>query len=155
MTRTVVHLGIVVLVSFTVGIPAAYSVCLDPKTLVSGYQIPLNEEIKSAKGIAMGRVTKEQPLHEEASDPEGITSEIYTVKILRQLKGRLPQVVEIRTENDSGRYSMEVGEIHLFFLSKEGQYFIADSCGNSSVLPTGNATLKQVETMLAERTNTP
>ncbi len=155
MPKTVAHLGIVALVSLAAAIPAAYAVCLDPKTLVSGYRVPLNEEIQSTKVIAIGTVTKEQPLHEDSSDPEGIAAYIYTVEILRQLKGRLPQVIDMRTENDSGRYSMEVGERHLLFLSKEGQYFIADSCGNSSVLPAGNATLKKVEATLAGRANAP
>ena len=155
MPKTVAHLVIVALVSLGAAIPVAYAVCLDPKTRMSGYQVPLNKEIQSINVIAIGTVTKEQPLHEDSSDPEGITAYIYTVEILRQLKGRLPQVIDMRTENDSGRYSMEVGERHLLFLSKEGQNFIADSCGNSSVLPAGNATLKKVQSRLAGRSNVP
>jgi hypothetical protein len=50
---------------------------------------------------------------------------------------------------------MEVGESHLLFLNQEGQYFIIDSCGNSSALPAGNDALKKVEAALAGRANVP
>jgi len=138
-----------------VSLHAAYAVCLDPKTFISGYQVPLDEEIRSNKIIAIGEVIKSRHLQEDPTDPEGITATIYTIQVSRQLKGRLPSVIKMRSENDSGRYWMEVGERHILFLRKKGQYFTADSCGNSSPLPKGNDVLKRVEEMLAESTNTP
>jgi hypothetical protein len=155
MPNTVTRLGIVLLIILAAASPIAYAVCLDPETLLSGYQAPLNKEIQLTKVIAIGTVTKKQALHEDSSDPESITAYIYTVQIFRQLKGHVPQIIGLRTENDSGRYSMEVGERHLLFLSKEGQYFIADSCGNSSALPAGDAVVKKVEATLAGRTDAP
>jgi hypothetical protein len=134
---------------------AAYAVCLDPKTFVSGYHVALDEEFRSSKAIAIGKVTKERYLKEDSTDPDGITASIYTIHVLRQLKGQLPKVVGLRSENDSGRYPMRVGERHLLFLHKEGRHFIVDSCGNSSVLPQGNAVLTRVEAALASIANAP
>jgi hypothetical protein len=155
MPNTITRLGIVLLIILAAASPTAYAVCLNPETVMSGYQAPLNKEIQLTEVIAIGTVTKKQALHEDSSDPEDITAYIYTVQIFRQLKGRVPQIIGLRTENDSGPYSMEVGEKHLLFLSKEGQYFIADSCGNSSALPTGDAVVKKVEATLAGRTDAP
>lgn len=155
MPNTVTRLGIGALIILTAASPTAYAVCLDPETLLSGYQIPLNKEIQSAEVIAIGTVTNKQALHEDSSDSVDITGYIYTVQIFRQLKGRAPQIIGLRAENDSSRYSVEVGEKHLLFLSKEGQYFIANSCGNSSALPAGDAMLKKVEATMAGRTDAP
>jgi hypothetical protein len=155
MPNTVTRLGIVALIILAAASPTAYAVCLDLETLMSGYQVPLNKEIQLTEVSAIGTVTKKQALHEDSSDPEGITAYIYTVQIFQQLKGRVPQIIDLRTENDSSRYSVEVGERHLLFLNKEGQYFIADSCGNSSALPAGDAVVKKVEATLAGRTDAP
>jgi len=155
MPNTVTRLGIGALIILTAASPTAYAVCLDPETLMSGYQVPLDKEIQLTEVIAIGTVSKKQALHEDLSDPGSITAYIYTVQIFRQLKGRVPQIIGLRAENDSSRYSVEVGEKHLLFLSKESQHFIADSCGNSSALPAGDAILKQVEATMAGRTNAP
>ena len=73
---------------------------------------------------------------------------IVHICILRILKGHLSGNIEIRGENDSGRYGLEIGQRHLLFLGVKGQYYQVSSCGNSSLLPTGDDTLKKVETML-------
>lgn len=145
---------LVALVTVAAALPA-YAVCLDPNTLVSGYHLPLREELRITNLIAIGKITKAKHLQEDSSDPDGITAYIYTVQISRQLRGHLPHVISIRDDNDSGRYAMEAGEEHLLFLSKKKKYFSVDSCGNSSVLPEGNAVLKQVEAALAQQSNAP
>jgi hypothetical protein len=145
---------LIALVALAAALPAA-AVCLDPKTFISGYHLPLNDEVRSTRLIAIGKITKEMALQEDPNDADGITAHIYTVQISRQLKGHLPKIFKIRIENDSGRYLMDVGEEHLLFLAKEDKYFRVDSCGNSSVLPRGNAMLKQVEAKLARASNAP
>ncbi len=129
---------------------AAYAVCLNPKTLVSGYKVDLREEIKSSAFIVIGRVTEAHALTEKSADPEDITAYIYTVRVLKRIKGTLPSVVHFRSENNSGRYPMTVGERHLLFLTRKGRYFEADSCGNSSLMPQGQATLAQLKAVLSE-----
>ena len=155
MPNAVAHLYSVAFTVLAAAAPATYAVCLDPKTLISGYHVPLDEEVRSRKVIVIGKVVRAEPLQEDATDPEGITAYIYTVQVLRQLKGHLPKVITLRTENDSGRYPMDVGEQHLLFLSAEGKHFVADSCGNSSLLPRGRAVLKSVEAELAKTSNAP
>ena len=149
ITRYIISLCTVAL-AFSVS-----AVCLDPKTGVSGYRIPLNEEVSSTKSIAIGKITKKRPFSENLSNPELAIVHIYSVQVTRTLKGQLPKAINIRVEQDSGRYVMDVGEKHLFFLNQENDYFIVDSCGNSSPLPDGNAVLKQVETQLNQKSNKP
>ena len=131
------------------------AVCLDPTIFVSGYHLPLNTEVQSTSFIGIGKVIHEKALQEDPSDPYGITATIYTVTIFRQLKGRLPRTISIMVENDSGRYPMGVGEEHLLFLAKEDGHYSVNSCGNSSVLPQGNALLQQVEEKMALASDAP
>lgn len=133
----------------------ASAVCLDPETSVSGYRVPLDKEIQSTKQIVIGEVIKSRYLQEDLTDPDGITAYIYTVKVLRQLKGKILEVIELRSENDSGRYEMQVGERHLLFLSKEGQYYKIDSCGNSSLLILAYDVLEEIERILGSSKKLP
>ena len=137
-----------VMASLLAWITAAEAVCLDPKSGVSGYKIPLKEEIASSEIIVTAEVTNSRELQEDPADPTGITAYIYTAHVLQQLKGRLPKTFKLRTENDSGRYPMEVGEKHVLFLHHEGKFLEADSCGSSSPLPEGDAVLHRVEEVL-------
>lgn len=142
------------LATFTVGSGVAEAVCLDPKTLISGYQVGLDDEITATPLIIVGDVTVQHYLQEDAQDPDGISAYIYTVQVVRQLKGTAPKTVYVRSESGSGRYPMAVGEQHLLFLRKTGAYFEfeADSCGNSALLPKGQATVERVEAALKART---
>lgn len=133
----------------------AFAVCLDPKTLGSGYHVALDEEVVSTESIVIGKVINKQALQEDSSDPYGITAHIVTVQVLQQLKGSTSKIITIRVENDSSRYWMEVAEKHLLFLTKEGEHFFIDSCGSSSVLPEGDAVINQVLAKLAGASHAP
>jgi hypothetical protein len=113
----------------------AMAVCLDDN-LVSGYRVPLAKEIKTAYAIVVGTVHGKKDLQEDSSDPDGITATIYTVRITRVLRGKVPALIEIRSENDSGRFWMELEKQYLLFLSRDERsrgYFV-NSCGNSGLL---------------------
>jgi hypothetical protein len=115
--------------------------------MVSGYKVPLKTEVDSS-GIVVGKVIKKLDLHDDKSDPEDITATLYTIRVQQILKGTINKTIKIKSENDSGRYDMAIGEVHLLFLSGNDKYFNVDSCGNSSKLPEGNDTLKAVKQYL-------
>lgn len=128
---------------------AAHALCLDPKSGISGYNVPLRSEIQAADAIVVGRVLVENELKEDRSDPEGVTAYNVTIKVLATLKGRLPNVFSVRNENTSARYAMAVGEEHVLFISqgRNGQLWI-DSCGSSAITSKGNSLVKQIEAEL-------
>jgi len=113
-----------------IGEPGA--VCIDPKTSVSGYKIPLNEEVRSADAIIVGRILAQQGLKEDPADPDGYTAYNVTIKVLRPLKGSLPNVISVRNENTSARYPMSVGEEHILFVSRDSKALWINGCGNSA-----------------------
>jgi hypothetical protein len=123
----------------------ASAACLDPKTYVSAYKVPLASEIRTASAIVIGRVLSEEGLREDPMDPDGYTAFNVKVKVITRLKGRLPRVVVIRNENTSARYPMSSGEEHLLFVSREGQKLWVSSCGNSSLMPEGRPLVEQIQ----------
>jgi hypothetical protein len=126
----------------------AGAVCLDPRTFVSGYTVPLSSEVRTADAIVVGRVLAEQGLREDPMDPDGYTAFNVKVKIITRLKGNLPSVVVIRNDNTSARYPMSTGEEHLLFVSRDRQGLWINSCGNSSAMPEGKKVMAQIRAQL-------
>jgi hypothetical protein len=129
-------------------LPVAYAVCLDPGTGISGYKVPLKEEVRTADAIVIGRVLSAQWLQDDADDPDGFSASNVTIKVLRTLKGRLPSVIVVRIENTSSRYAMSVGEEHVLFVSHMNRKTWIDSCGNSDVMPRGRQVVKEIHAQL-------
>src|SRR5579871_2040288 len=124
----------------------ANAVCLD-ENFVSGYHLPLEKEARSAVAIVLGKVTRKKDLVEDPAYPDGITATIYTLQVSRAVRGKVTPVIGVRSENDSGRFWMDLGKEYLLFLSKDvhrGLYFV-DSCGNSGVASDRETVLRQVE----------
>ena len=124
----------------------AGTVCLDEKG-VSGYHAPLDKEMHAALGIVLGKVTRTEDLYEDPTDPQGITATIYTLRVSRELRGKTPTLIKIRSENDSGRFWMDVGVEYLLFLSRDAHpgFYIVDSCGNSGIVSNRLPVLRQIE----------
>jgi hypothetical protein len=142
MTTMRLALRLLLLVAFTATSFDAMAVCLD-ENLVSGYHVRLAKEIKTAYAIVVGTVQGKKVLQEDSSNRDGITATIYTVRITRVLRGKVPGLIEIRSENDSGRFWMELEKQYLLFLSRDQRnhgYFV-NSCGNSGLLAENGETL--------------
>lgn len=133
--------------AFVASAPAS-ALCLDPRTGVSGYQVPLEAEVRSATFILVGQIIRGKALHEDPQDPQGVTAYLWTVKPVRQLKGHAARTVVVRVDNDSSQYPMAVGEKHVLFLSGDSHQAAVDSCGSSSVLPRGEVVRAQAEALL-------
>jgi hypothetical protein len=131
----------------------ASAVCFYPGTWLSGYKIPLDVETRTTKEIVVGKVLAEKCLA-DASYPDHCTGYIYQFEVQRQLKGKVPGRIMLKTTNDSGGYRMSVGDQHLLFLERVGRYFEADICGNASMLPKGAGIVESVERLLARRAKT-
>ena len=117
--------------------------------------MPLNEEVDSTPLIAIGKVVAEKTLNDGPDGPEWIVATVYSVRVEKVLKGSLPSSIKLRTENDSGRYVMDVGERHILFLRplppELGAGYWANSCGNSAAFPKGASVVKIVQSRVKHR----
>jgi len=126
----------------------AGAVCIDPATSVSGYVIPLGEELRRADAIVVGRVLSARALREDPADPDGVTADELTLEVLDSLKGHLNGEIVVRNENTSARYPMAIGEKHLLFISRSGGGLSVDSCGNSIRMPAGKKLVREIRLKL-------
>jgi hypothetical protein len=147
MVMRKLHVALLTAIVWLPGLACA--VCLDPKSGVSGYQVPLKEEIESSLAIVIGTIVEEQEVHDEPSDPQYFSATTYKVLIERKLKGSVGKTMVLWTPNDSSRYAMGAGERHILFLTtsrdNDPSHFEANGCGSSSPLPRGHFVVKQVE----------
>lgn len=110
----------------------SYAVCLDDN-YVSGYHIPLDKEIQTARSVAIGIVISAKEVSAPYSDVDEGT--VYRVKIEETLRGKRYNAVDLFSENNSGRFPMEIGHRYLMFISKDRATLYVSSCGNSGELP--------------------
>jgi hypothetical protein len=127
------------------------AVCFYPHSTLSGYHIPLRYEVGASPAIIIGKVTRVQYVQADPSDPGGITSYIYTVRRLQELKGSIPKYFTLHAENDSGGYRMNAGETALLFLTRATDGFTVDVCGNSTELPKDASVISEVRRLLAQQ----
>jgi hypothetical protein len=141
----------VLLFVLTAHIGESDAVCIDPKTYVSGYKIPLNEEIRFADAIIVGRILAQHGLKEDPAAPDDYTAYNVTIKVLRSLKGSLTNVISVRNENTSARYPMSVGEEHILIVSRNSKTLWINSCGNSASARGSGQLEKQIRAELQKQ----
>ena len=127
------------------------AVCFYPHSTLSGYHIPLKYEVGASSAIIIGKVARVQYVQAAPSDPDGITSFVYTVHRLQELKGSVPKYLTLRAENDSGGYRMNAGETNLLFLTRTKGGFTVNVWGNSTELPKGTSVVSEVRRLLAQQ----
>jgi hypothetical protein len=95
----------------------AGGVCLDAN-LVSGFHVPLEDELAGSVAVIVGEPVNVRTLSEDPSDPGGWTAMVYRVGVSKVLRGHIGNEIDIRDENDSGRFGFGVGEKYLLFVSR-------------------------------------
>ena len=131
----------------------AGAVCLDAN-LVSGFHEPLEHELAGSVAVIVGVPVNVRNLSEDPSDPDGWTARIYRVRVSKVLRGHIGNEIDIRGENDSGRFGFEVGKKYLLFVSRhsaedgyptqaEGTFFVS-SCKSSGLLSNSTDVLRQL-----------
>lgn len=97
----------------------------------------VKEEFKSSDVVIVGIVIRSTNI----LDSDGfINGTFYSIRVSEVLKGSPSKTVELYSENDSGRFPMQIGVSYLLFAydgvfegAKESHLAI-DSCGNSGTL---------------------
>jgi hypothetical protein len=79
---------------------------------------------------------------------------LYRVRVLNVLRGTAAKEIDIRDENDSGRFGFEVGKKYLLFVGHRdsgwssdiriGPFYYVSPCGNSGLLSERANVLKQL-----------
>lgn len=105
----------------------------------------VDEEILNSRAVVIGEVVKETPLLEDPSDPEGLTATTYQVHVLKELLGHEALSLEIRSENTSSRFPMELSKRYVLFLQRDSKSYFIDNCGNSGLLSKSKKVMKFIK----------
>lgn len=98
-----------------------------------GPVISWSAEFRQSETVLIGTVLSAKNI----SDPEDVGSSsgtLYKLKVDTPLKGKIVNSAEVFSPNDSGRLPLAIGNRYILFLHHEGQYWIADPCGNTAKL---------------------
>src|SRR5450759_518587 len=127
--------NIVVFILATANYGLAFGVCIDANGH-SGRHPTVKEEINGSVGVVIGEAEKFTNLSESenTSDLEGITAAVYRVRVTRLLHGPLAEVIDVRSDNDSGRFPLDLGKEYVLFLQRDSHGYFVDNCGNSGLL---------------------
>jgi hypothetical protein len=94
-------------------------------------KIHVNNEFFKSRFVVIGQVLSERT---ELDGDGFLVLTDYQVKVLRTYRGSHRQSLQIRSENDTGRFPMQKGQKYLLFVRTfEGHLYI-DNCGNSELL---------------------
>lgn len=114
----------------------AWAVCPDGP-------LSVEREYREAVAIVVARVESEHPTpNPPRGHDEGTT---YRVKVTERVQGKAAGTVNLLSENNSGRFPMEVGETYLLFISKGPGALVVDNCGNSGVMTERRELLAQLK----------
>ena len=105
----------------------------------------VEQEVGSAEGIIVGKVVREKPLQEDQEDPMGVTAYVYSIDVIKTVRGDVSGAIIIRNDNTSSRFPLVLGAQYLLFLHKDsGGDFWVNSCGNSGPLPKRKGLLSRL-----------
>ena len=100
---------------------ASRSVCLEGHPSVRA-------EFQKSLMVVIGTALAEQP----TVDAEGfLTLTTYRVKVDEVLRGKPGDTVTVVSQNDTGRFPMDIGVQYLLFIFHGEKGLAVDNCGNS------------------------
>jgi hypothetical protein len=111
---------------------SAYPFCHNGNTSIT-------DEFEESIAVVIGKVVSvvEVPESENYSD-----GSIYTIVLQEVLKGDLSGTIEIFSENSSGRFPMDVGQVYILFVYMENRLLQVNNCGNSGLINESNDVLQ-------------
>lgn len=114
--------------------PAVSAVCL-----LGDYSVP--SEFERSVAVLVGTVVGERATPESKNLYEGVN---YSVKTEETLRGKVPAIVDLFSENSTGRFPMGKGQKYVLFLYQVEARLAVDNCGNSGLLVEKQNVLKVV-----------
>jgi hypothetical protein len=75
---------------------------------------------------------------------------IYRVKVRRVFRGRPDRIVTLYSENDSGRFPLDVDSTYLLFVSRWDGHLRVSNCGNSGLLSSAGSALGRIRALRAK-----
>jgi len=99
-------------------------------------------EYERSAAVLTGQVISERPVAESRSYYDGV---VYTVNVQAVYQGDIHGLVDIFSENSSGRFPMPPHGHYVLFVSRTGDRLMVDNCGNSGLLSEKTEVLRALK----------
>jgi len=104
-------------------------------------------EYSRSVAVVIAKVVSQRTLP-DPEDPESYGGTVYRVKVQESFRGSLHGMVDLFSENSSGRFPMVKGDRYILFLYRQQGQLSPDNCGNSGLLAQKQEVLATVRTLL-------
>jgi len=118
---------------------SAHSFCPDPHP-------SLEKEYSTSAIVFVGTALSERSTIESDGFYDGTT---YTLQVEKIFRGKAGQMIDVFSENSSGRFPMTVGNRYIVFGYSQGGRIQIDYCDHSGMLPEKSSILKKVRELKA------
>jgi len=105
-------------------------------------------EYDRSAAVVTGQVIAERPVAESGRHSDGV---VYTVKVETVYRGDRRGVVDVFSENSTGRFPMQLQERYLLFIYPETGRLVVDNCGNSGPVSEKTAVLRAVKSLVSPK----
>lgn len=116
----------------------AYGACL-----LSDYSV--SAEFRRSESVLEGTVLSVRPL----STSGDLVRTRYEIAPHHVFKGHPSGLLRIYSENDSGRFPMDIGESYVLFIYRDDGRARVDPCGNSVLVANASKTLTRIKRLVA------
>jgi hypothetical protein len=116
---------------------------------INGYPT-VQKEYALSKVVLVGKVVQDRQTAGE-DDYFDLDGDTYTVVPTHMYKGETKAEVDLFSENSSGRFPMQVGQVYLIFAYEDHGRLIVDNCGNSNLISRSKAAVAAVAKLSARR----
>ena len=135
VTRFAPYIGLLA----TVLLPeAAIGACL-----LNDYSV--KAEYDRSAGVLTGQVASQQTVSAVGHLFDGV---VYTVQVETLYRGSLDRVIQIFSENSSGRFPMQRRVRYVLFVYSDAGHLVVDNCGNSGPVSEKATVLRAVEALV-------
>ena len=137
------HIKALPVLLLVVASPALHAACL-----LGDYSVA--SEFKRSEAVVTGVVMAARVV-QDAQHSWPFLGIAYTVQVQHTYRGKPQNNVVMFSENNSGRFPMELGSSYVLFLYKAGPHLEADYCGNSGPVADKQRVLVALQGLASRR----
>lgn len=137
------HIKALLILLLAAASPALHAACL-----LGDYSVA--SEFKRSEAVVTGIVMAAR-VAQDAQHSWPFLGIAYTVQVQHTYRGKPQSNVVVFSENNSGRFPMELGTSYVLFLYKAGLHLEADYCGNSGPVADKQKVLMVLQGLTSRR----
>lgn len=126
--------------------PIAFPATVLAACVLNDYSI--RAEYDRSLAVVTGRVLAERRVDISGRHYDGV---MYTVQVEEVYRGNNRQLLELFSENTSGRFPMQLKELYLLFISRDVDRLAVDNCGNSGPVSQRAEVLRAVKSLVTPK----